>query len=165
MPQYSDDELLRDSPFTRLVGERLRRIRQQKQWSLSDVENRSDSEFKASVLGAYERLMRGALKRPAVLAAACVVLATGGLSIPKMGATGFAHDTARRFGLKVTETRPALVPLTLRVPELAGVSLDVVARCGKALGACPALAMVTTQVVRSMALMLGSLLSKAAAAA
>ena len=55
MPQYSDDELLRDSPFTRLVGERLRRIRQQKQWSLSDVENRSDSEFKASVLGAYER--------------------------------------------------------------------------------------------------------------
>ena len=55
MPQYSGDELLRDSPFTRLVGERLRRIRQQKQWSLSDVENRSDSEFKASVLGAYER--------------------------------------------------------------------------------------------------------------
>ena len=55
MPQYSDDELLKDSPFTRLVGERLRRIRQQKQWSLSDVENQSDSEFKASVLGAYER--------------------------------------------------------------------------------------------------------------
>ena len=55
MPQYSDDELLKDSPFTRLVGERLRRIRQQKQWSLSDVETRSDSEFKASVLGAYER--------------------------------------------------------------------------------------------------------------
>jgi hypothetical protein len=64
--------------------------------------------------------------------AACVVLATGGLSIPKMGATGFAHDTARRFGLKVTETRPALVPLTLKVPEISGVSLEVVARCGKA---------------------------------
>src|SRR6185369_16555940 len=42
-----------------------------------------------------------------------LVLATGGLSIPKMGATGFAHDTARRFGLRLTETRPALVPLTL----------------------------------------------------
>lgn len=55
MPSYSDDELLKDSPFTLLVGERLRRIRQQKQWSLSDVEANSDSEFKASVLGAYER--------------------------------------------------------------------------------------------------------------
>lgn len=55
MPQYTDDELLKDSPFTRLVGERLRRIRQQKQLSLSDVEARSDLEFKASVLGAYER--------------------------------------------------------------------------------------------------------------
>ena len=60
-----------------------------------------------------------------------VVLATGGLSIPKMGATGFAHDTARRFGLKITETRPALVPLTLKVPDISGVSLEVVARCGK----------------------------------
>ena len=64
--------------------------------------------------------------------ASAVVLATGGLSIPKMGATGFAHEVARRFGLKVTQTRPALVPLTARVPELAGVSLPVVARCGKA---------------------------------
>ena len=59
-----------------------------------------------------------------------LVLATGGLSIPKMGATGFAHDTARRFGLKITETRPALVPLTLKVPDLAGVSLEVVVRLG-----------------------------------
>jgi predicted Rossmann fold flavoprotein len=65
-------------------------------------------------------------------AATAVVLATGGLSIPKMGATGFTHDVARRFGLKMTETRPALVPLTAKVPELAGVSLPVVARCGKA---------------------------------
>lgn len=63
--------------------------------------------------------------------ASCVVLATGGLSIPKMGATGFAHDVARRFGLNLTETRPALVPLTLKVPEISGVSLPVVARCGK----------------------------------
>ena len=55
MAGYTDDELLHDSPFTRRVGERLRRIRQQKQWSLSDVEANSDSEFKASVLGAYER--------------------------------------------------------------------------------------------------------------
>jgi predicted Rossmann fold flavoprotein len=61
-----------------------------------------------------------------------LVLATGGLSIPKMGATGFTHDTARRFGLAVTETRPALVPLTLPVPEFSGVSLDVMANLGKA---------------------------------
>ncbi len=60
-----------------------------------------------------------------------VVLATGGLSIPKMGATGFAHDTARRFGLKMTETRPALVPLLATVPDLSGVSLDVVASLGR----------------------------------
>ena len=67
--------------------------------------------------------------------ATAVVLATGGLSIPKMGASGFAHDWARRFGLKMTQTRPGLVPLTLKAPELApelaGVSLDVVARFGK----------------------------------
>ena len=62
---------------------------------------------------------------------ASVVLATGGLSIPKMGATGFAHDTARRFGLALTETRPGLVPFTARVPDIAGVSLDVVASVGR----------------------------------
>ena len=63
--------------------------------------------------------------------AASVVLATGSLSIPKMGASGFAHDTARRFGLAVTETRPGLVPFTARVPDIAGVSLDVVASLGR----------------------------------
>ncbi len=61
-----------------------------------------------------------------------LVLATGGLSIPKMGATGFAHDTARRFGLALAETLPGLVPLTLKVPELSGVSLQVVAQLGRA---------------------------------
>jgi predicted Rossmann fold flavoprotein len=65
-------------------------------------------------------------------AAPALVLATGGLSIPKMGATGFTYDLARRFGLKIAETRPALVPLTLAVPEHSGVSLDVVARFGRA---------------------------------
>ncbi len=63
--------------------------------------------------------------------AASVVLATGGLSIPKMGASGFAHDVARRFGLKLTETRPGLVPFTARVPDIAGVALDVVASVGR----------------------------------
>jgi predicted Rossmann fold flavoprotein len=68
--------------------------------------------------------------------APALVIATGGPSIPKMGATGFAYDLARRFGLKVVEPRPALVPLTLGGEEtlfrtLSGVSADVVARCGK----------------------------------
>lgn len=70
--------------------------------------------------------------------AASLVLATGGLSIPKMGATGFALDAARRFGLTVTATRAGLVPLTFGGDDLelmrplAGVALPVVARCGRA---------------------------------
>jgi predicted Rossmann fold flavoprotein len=64
--------------------------------------------------------------------ASSLALATGGLSIPKMGATGFTYEVARRFGLAVTRTRPALVPFTLPVPDLSGVSLEVVARCGRA---------------------------------
>jgi len=51
----NDDEWAGDSPYSQMVGERLRRIRQQKAMSLADVENLSDSEFKSSVLGAYER--------------------------------------------------------------------------------------------------------------
>lgn len=67
-----------------------------------------------------------------------LVLATGGLSIPKMGATGFAHDAARRFGLPIVASRPGLVPLTFDgaaldlMRPLAGVALPVVARCGRA---------------------------------
>jgi len=65
-----------------------------------------------------------------------LILATGGPSIPKMGATSFAYDLARQFGLKIVEPAPALVPLTLGgddilFRELSGVSADVVARCGK----------------------------------
>ncbi|MBA2125721.1 aminoacetone oxidase family FAD-binding enzyme [Hyphomicrobium methylovorum] len=68
-------------------------------------------------------------------AAPSLVIATGGLSIPKMGATGFAYDIARKFGLAVIAPRPALVPLTLGHAEnlfqsLSGVSTDVIARCG-----------------------------------
>jgi predicted Rossmann fold flavoprotein len=55
----------------------------------------------------------------AVFAGASLVLATGGLSIPKMGATGFAYDLARQFGLRVTAPRPGLVPLTFDAPLLA----------------------------------------------
>ncbi len=67
-----------------------------------------------------------------------LVLATGGLSIPKMGATGLAHRVAEKFGLMLTPTRPALVPLTLapddlaHTQKLAGVGLPVLARSARA---------------------------------
>lgn len=69
--------------------------------------------------------------------APALVIATGGPSIPKMGATGFAYDLARQFGLKVVEPRPALVPLTLSGEEalfrsLSGVAAPVIARASKA---------------------------------
>ena len=51
----TDDELNEQSPFSRMVGERLRAIRQQKSLSLNEVELQSHEQFKASVLGAYER--------------------------------------------------------------------------------------------------------------
>ncbi|ASD27225.1 NAD(P)/FAD-dependent oxidoreductase [Brevundimonas diminuta] len=66
--------------------------------------------------------------------AASLVVATGGKSIPKMGATGWGYEVARRFGLRVTDTRPALVPLTFepglleQLKPLAGVSVDAVVR-------------------------------------
>ena len=71
-----------------------------------------------------------------VVSAPKLVIATGGPSIPKMGATGFAYDVARRFGLKLIEPRPALVPLTLGGDEtlfrdLSGVATEVVASAGQ----------------------------------
>jgi predicted Rossmann fold flavoprotein len=69
------------------------------------------------------------------LSCASVVIATGGLSIPKIGATKFGYDVARQFGLNIIETRAALVPLTFqseilqRCKALSGVSVDVVVRC------------------------------------
>lgn len=67
--------------------------------------------------------------------APALVIATGGPSIPKMGATGFAYDLARQFGLKIVEPRPALVPFTLGgddvlFRELSGVATEVVASVG-----------------------------------
>lgn len=66
-----------------------------------------------------------------------LVIATGGPAIPKLGATGYAYDLARRFGMKVVEPRPALVPLTLGgddvlFRELSGVAAPVEASAGKA---------------------------------
>ncbi len=66
-----------------------------------------------------------------------LVIATGGLSIPKIGATGFGYDVARQFGLKIKQTIPALVPLTLaeeilcETKNLSGVAVDAIVSCGK----------------------------------
>ncbi|PYE29124.1 hypothetical protein C8J32_101988 [Rhizobium sp. PP-CC-3A-592] len=66
-----------------------------------------------------------------------LVIATGGKSIPKMGATGFAYRIAEQFGLALVETRPGLVPLTVAdaakesLGALAGLAVDVRAACGK----------------------------------
>lgn len=66
-----------------------------------------------------------------------LIVASGGKSIPKMGATGFAYKIAEQFGLPVTETRPALVPLTLEpnllasLAELSGVAVDAEVTHGK----------------------------------
>jgi predicted Rossmann fold flavoprotein len=65
--------------------------------------------------------------------APALVIATGGLSIPKIGASGFGYELARQFGLKIQPTRPALVPLALKARDrsqycdLSGVSMEVVA--------------------------------------
>ncbi len=69
--------------------------------------------------------------------APALIVATGGLSIPKMGATGFGYEIARQFGVKIEPCRPALVPLTLAGAErdsftdLSGVSATVTAACRK----------------------------------
>jgi predicted Rossmann fold flavoprotein len=83
--------------------------------------------------GNYEiESSRGTFQAPAL------VIATGGPSIPKMGATGFGYDVAQNFGLKLVTPRPALVPLTFdaddraRYCDLAGVSTEVIATAGGA---------------------------------
>jgi hypothetical protein len=69
--------------------------------------------------------------------ATALIVATGGLSIPKIGATGFGYDIGRQFGVAIEACRPALVPLTLAGAEhahfadLTGVSAPVIASCGK----------------------------------
>ncbi|HET6406972.1 MAG TPA: NAD(P)/FAD-dependent oxidoreductase [Chthoniobacteraceae bacterium] len=65
-----------------------------------------------------------------VFESSALVLATGGLSFPKLGATNFAYRIARKFGLRVTAVRPALVPLTFGAKDqalqsLSGISLPV----------------------------------------
>jgi predicted Rossmann fold flavoprotein len=75
---------------------------------------------------------------PATFTAPALVVATGGLSIPKMGATGFGHDIATQFGLNLIPTRPALVPLvfspedTANWCDLSGLSAEVIVQASTA---------------------------------
>ncbi len=88
-----------------------------------DEVTHADGHFRVSVGGT-------AYSAPAL------VIATGGPAIPKIGATGFAYDLARQFGLKVVQPRPALVPFTLGQDEalftsLSGVATEVETTIGK----------------------------------
>lgn len=82
------------------------------------------SDFAKTPDGFTFKMMRDT--KTTVVHAKNLVMATGGKSIPKMGATGLAYDVARQFGLPVTETRPALVPFTFaenRFAPISGVSV------------------------------------------
>ena len=80
--------------------------------------------------GFHVRSESGEFRAPAL------IVATGGLSIPKMGATGFGYEIARQFGIRIVEPRPALVPFVLapedqqRLCDLSGVSTAVIASIG-----------------------------------
>jgi predicted flavoprotein YhiN len=73
--------------------------------------------------------------RLGIFEAASLVIATGGLSIPKIGSTDFGYRVARQFGLRLTALRPGLVPLLFDEPAelhaLSGVSFEAEVRCGR----------------------------------
>ena len=110
--------------------------------SASDITNLLESECRAARVQIFLSTRITEVYRPtefvlrsdsAEFRAPILVVATGGLSIPKMGATSFGYDLARQFGHKIIPTRPALVPLVFnrtdhhRYAELAGVSTEVIA--------------------------------------
>ena len=99
-----------------------------------DVAIRCDADVTAVE---HDAALFAVMVNGAIETASSLVIASGGPSIPKMGATGFAYDLARQFGLKVVEPRPALVPLTLGgeevlFREISGVSAPVIASAGTA---------------------------------
>lgn len=97
-----------------------------------DLRLRVSVEAVTAVDSGYEVLVDGNR-----IGCSSLVVACGGKSIPKMGATGFGYQLATQFGMRIVETRPALVPLTFdpsileRTKPLAGVSVDARVSCGK----------------------------------
>jgi len=94
--------------------------------TVQDIERIDDGDLRFSIATSRGRLMCQNL-----------VIATGGLSIPKIGATPFGYRVAEQFGIPMIAPRPALVPLTLppetleRFQPLSGASLNVQATCGE----------------------------------
>ncbi len=107
---------------------------------LEDLARAGGQLWLGCALGAVRQVPGGFTVETArgVVQAAAVVVATGGKSIPKMGATGYGYKLAESFGLPLVETRPALVPLTFaeqdlaRLAPLAGVAVPGRVSCGKA---------------------------------
>ncbi len=122
-------QLFCDGPATQVVAMLVR-----------DMERAGATLWLGCALGEVRRSGAGFTVETArgVQSAGAVVVATGGKSIPKMGATGYGYRIAESFGLPMIETRPALVPLTFAEQELAwmrplaGVSLPGRVSCGKA---------------------------------
>ena len=106
---------------------------------LSDLAQAGGELWLSTTLGAVRRNDQGFRvdSERGEIAAPSVIIATGGKSIPKMGATGYGYRVAEDFGLPLVETRPGLVPLTFAEQELdwirplAGLSLPVTLRHGK----------------------------------
>jgi predicted flavoprotein YhiN len=99
--------------------------------NLTDLEHENDSSRRTNCLSSYEiNSDRGMIQT------SNIVIATGGLSIPKIGATDFGYRIAKQFNLRIVEPRPALVPLTfdgdawLPYANLAGLALPVVIETG-----------------------------------
>jgi len=110
--------------------------------SASDITDLLESESRAASVQIFLNCIIRGVQRSTEFIVCCesgdfsapvLVVATGGLSIPKMGATSLGYDLARQFGINIIPTRPALVPLLFhsgdrhRYSELAGVSAEVIA--------------------------------------
>ncbi|WP_103256366.1 NAD(P)/FAD-dependent oxidoreductase [Tabrizicola aquatica] len=121
-------QLFCDGPATQVVDMLLR-----------DMERAGVTLWLGCALGEVQRSGAGFTVETArgLQSARAVVVATGGKSIPKMGATGYGYRVAESFGLPLVETRPALVPLTFAEQELAwmrplaGVALPGRVACGR----------------------------------
>ncbi len=108
---------------------------------LLDEMKRAKAELRLGItVRQVEKTERGfalALSSGETIACASLVVATGGKSIPKMGATDFGYRIAQQFGLSLTETRPGLVPLTFsgalleQLAALSGVAVPSRVSCGK----------------------------------
>lgn len=111
----------------------------EREWTYAGVEIRVNCSLENGVQSITHNDVHGdehfkLCTNQGVFTCTALVIATGGPSIPKMGATGFGYDIARKFGLKIIPTKPALVPLTTdgslrRFEALSGVSVDSIVEC------------------------------------